>query len=117
MTPTAAMIGACRARSRSRNPRPSTTPTTSGVFEDSAASRSWFSAGWPPTLVPGGSSARRRSTVRPSAGSDASAFGITGTTAIPSAPFIVGITRAIPRSAPAAFATAVAPPVVVTSCS
>ena len=55
---------------------PSTTPITSGVLAESAASRSWFSATAPPTSAPAGSAPRRRSTVWPIEGLDGSAFGI-----------------------------------------
>ena len=51
-------------------------PNTSGVREDSAFSRSWFSAAAPPTSEPAGSSERSRSMVAPVAGADASVVGI-----------------------------------------
>ena len=53
-----------------------TTPITSGVLADSAAWRSWFSATAPPISEPGGSAARSRSIVWPTAGLDGSCFGI-----------------------------------------
>ena len=71
-TPRAAITGARRATSRSRNPSASTTPITSGVFAASACSRSWFSATVPPTRAPAGRSARSRSIVAPTAGLEGS---------------------------------------------
>ena len=65
-----------REQGSSRKPSTSTTPTTSGVRDDSASSRSWFSAAAPPTRLPVGSASRRRSIVSPTAGSDGSAWGV-----------------------------------------
>ena len=73
--PSSAISGARSATSRSRNPSARTTPTTSGVDSSSWVLRSRFSRAAPPTCAESGRSARTRSTVSASAGSEGSTVG------------------------------------------
>ena len=61
-----------------------------GVWRRARLSRSWFSADGPPTSVPAGSSARSRSMVAPTAGSEGS---LAGTAWISTSPPPVGLGR------------------------
>ena len=86
-TASAAISGARTATSRSRKPSVEHDADQRAASSGAArCARSWFSAAWPPTRAPGGSAARRRSIVRPTAGLDGSALGIACTSARPPRP-------------------------------